>query len=80
MPVFYTQAALGIPQSVTKVAISQDYCDVYYSYGPTNLASVHVNNVPRDVVVCDLITFVQDDEEQVESRHNRSADVHVGLE
>lgn len=44
------------------------------------LMHVHVYDVTSDIIVCDLVTIVEDDEKQVETRHNGCCDVNVGLE
>ena len=43
-------------------------------------ALVHVQDVTRDVVVGDFVALVEDDEEQVEARHDWRRNVHVALE
>jgi hypothetical protein len=44
------------------------------------LVHVHIDNVPRDVVVSDLVTLVEDDEKEVKAGHDRRCNVNIVLQ
>ena len=64
-------------QGATHLDVGLELCHSEVRGQSSILNSVHIDNMARNVEVLIILLFVDDDEEKVETRHNRRADINV---